>query len=169
MALCDTVQRQIGIYLHVPSGFRKNKSCKNFWWMSEETPKTSKGLFIYTFDYAGEGTFSNVFLLNKRDSVLRKNVPGPEPGSFMATELKFPPIYKKDSINGIETVEMRGLWKVNGHLMGGPFIMHAHHNPETNKVVVTEGYVYAPEKPEKRNSMRELEAILYSYRQKKTE
>jgi hypothetical protein len=43
-------------------------------------------------------------------------------------------------------------------------VSFAHIDPENNRVVVTEGYVYAPEKPEKRNLVWQLESVLYSFR-----
>jgi hypothetical protein len=48
--------------------------------------------------------------------------------------------------------------------MGGPFVSFAHIDQEKSRVVVTDGYVYAPEKPEKRNLIWQIESILYSFR-----
>jgi hypothetical protein len=96
--------------------------------------------------------------------VLRINVPGPSSGSYMTTESRLPVTYKRFERNDHQMVEMRGLWKVEGDVMGGPFVSVAHIDPENARVVVTEGYVYAPEKPEKRNLIWQLEAILYSFK-----
>ena len=45
--------------------------------------------------------------------------------------------------------------------MGGPFVSHSRVDAETNRVVVVEGFVYAPEKM-KRGLMRRLEGSLYT-------
>lgn len=148
----------------IPTGFLKNKGNKNFAWMSEEAEWGTMGIMTYEFPYVGEGTFSKEYLLNKRDSMLHRNLPGPSKGSYMTTEHRFPVMYKKHAIDGVETVELRGLWKVQGDMMGGPFLLRAHWDKARNRVLVTDGYVYCPEKPEKRDKIRQLEAIMYSVR-----
>lgn len=160
--LTDEIRNQWNIAINLPTGYSKNKSSKDFTWISQETPTSSQGLMIYGFKYAGEGTFSKEFLLNKRDSMLRFNLEGPVPGSFMQTELNADLIYKSESKDNMDIAEIRGLWKTMGYAMGGPFLMRAYHNKNTNEVVVTDGYVYFPNKPEKRNMMRQLEAIMYT-------
>ena len=45
--------------------------------------------------------------------------------------------------------------------MGGPFVSHARVDRPNGRVVVVEGFVFAPEKM-KRNLMRQLEAALYT-------
>lgn len=162
--LSDEVKAQWKINLSVPSGFQRNKSNETFTWMSMEGPVHSLGLIVYDFPYVGEGSFSKEYLLNKRDSILSKNLPGPSEGSYMTTEHQFPLHYKQMTIAGHKTAEIRGLWKVQGDLMGGPFVSHAHYDSLNNRMVVTEGYVYSPEKPNKRNFIRQLEAVLYTYK-----
>jgi hypothetical protein len=162
--LMDDVKNTWGFEVGIPNGYRKNKprTDKNFRWFSQESSSTSEALMIYSFEYIGEGTFSREYLLNKRDSVLRVNVPGAVDGSYMATELNLPVTYKSITINGHQAVELRGLWKVVGDLMGGSFVMYAHHDKKNNRVIVTDGYVYAPEKPNKRNLVWQVESLHYS-------
>lgn len=160
--LKDLVKAAWEVDMIIPNSFKKNKSSETFTWMSNETQLTSQALLLYSFDYIGEGTFSKEYLLNKRDSILRLNIPGPVDGSFMATEHDLPITYKTLKVNGHDAVELRGLWKVVGYPMGGPFVLFAHHDVENNRVVVTDGYVYSPEKPNKRNLVWQVESILYS-------
>jgi hypothetical protein len=160
--LTDKVNDKWGIDMIIPNIFTVKSDKNDFSWMSHETPSLSQGMFIYSFDYVGEGTFSREYLLNKRDSVLRHNVPGPSDGSYMTTEHEVPVTYKSFKVNGHEAVELRGLWKVVGDLMGGPFVMHAHFDKANNRVVVTDGYVFLPEEPKKRNYIWQLESLFYS-------
>ncbi len=162
--LTDKVKDDWRFFMPVPRDFVLRKEDKDFLWMSYETPKSSLGLLIYQFDYVGEGSFSKEYLLNKRDEVLMNEVPGEYEGSYMTTEHNFPVNYQViKTSNDSNVVVLRGLWKVQGDMMGGPFISMSHYNKETNKVIVTEGYTYNPEKPKKRNFVRQLEAILQSY------
>jgi hypothetical protein len=45
--------------------------------------------------------------------------------------------------------------------MGGPFVAHSVVDTINNRVIVVEGFVYAPEKM-KRSMIRRLEAALYT-------
>jgi hypothetical protein len=46
--------------------------------------------------------------------------------------------------------------------MGGPFVLQAHHDKKNNRVIVTDGFVYSPEKPDKRDKIRQMEAIMHT-------
>lgn len=162
--LTEKFQEKWDAFMIVPVNFTENKPGKDFMWMSHETPLVSQGLLVYSFEYTGHESISEAYLLNKRDSVLKINVPGPSQGSYMETENRVPVTYKRFEHNDHQIVEMRGLWRVEGDLMGGPFVSFAHIDPENSRIVVTEGYVYAPEKPEKRNLVWQLESVLYSFR-----
>ena len=162
--LKEKVERKYNVSIDVPRDFKLRKDSANFLWMSHETPSSSLGLFVYEIDDVGEGSFSREYLLNARDLTLRKEVPGPSEGSYMTTEHLFPVNYQviKTPADS-NTVVLRGLWKVQGDMMGGPFVCMARRKKDTNKIIITEGYTFNPEKPKKRNLVRQLEAILRSY------
>jgi len=65
-------------------------------------------------------------------------------------------------INGQDFVEIRGLWELNKGYMGGPFLSHSTLDKVTNEIVTVEAYVYNPNN-KKRNLMRQMEAIVYSF------
>jgi hypothetical protein len=52
---------------------------------------------------------------------------------------------------------------VQNDFMGGPFVMLAELDAFRQRVVVADGYVYAPSK-DKRNFIRQVEAMIYSMR-----
>ncbi len=162
--LQDKVKTKWNYNLTIPRDFSLRKESNNFLWMSQETSLTSLGLLMYEVDYVGEGSFSKEYLLNERNRILQEQVPGPTKGSYMTTELNFPVLYQVVKIPGdTASVVLRGLWKVQGDMMGGPFISMAHLDKKNKKIIVTEGYCFNPQKPKKRNMIRQLEAILYSY------
>ena len=98
-----------------------------------------------------------------RDSVLRQHVPGSFLGSYMQTErrfgLSYRPIQCQDDYCGL----LRGLWRVEGDMMGGPFVSLARLDPSRRRMIVVEGFVYAPES-KKANLIRRMEAALYTLR-----
>jgi len=81
----------------------------------------------------------------------------------MTTETRFGANYNPITVKGKYCAEIRGLWKMVGDMMGGPFVSHARLDEKNQRVVVVEGFVYAPEK-NKRNLIRQVEASLYTLR-----
>jgi hypothetical protein len=160
-AVSAETEEKFGITLNVPPGFVVDKVEDNFMWIRFETPEISQGIFIYTFPYEDENTFTADYMKIKRNIVLRKNVPGPTEGSYMSTESELPVVFNVFKKDGNYASEMRGLWTVENNFMGGPFINLAMLDILNNRVVVLDGYVYAPGK-NKRNYLRQVEAMIYS-------
>ena len=115
----------------------------------------------YTFPYTTPEAFSETYLVVKRASVLRQQIPGSFPGSYMQTERRFglcyTPMLWQDTYCGM----LRGLWRVEGDMMGGPFVSLARLDPSGKRVIVVEGFVYAPES-KKANLIRRMEAALFT-------
>ncbi len=145
----------------VPAGFTLDVETDNFIWIANETPNTSQGVLIYYYDYQSKETFTKDYLLNKRNEVLRRNVPGSVPGSYMTTDMLAPGLFNEFMRNGRYFAEMRGLWRVENDFMGGPFVSLTTLDEKKNRVITMEGFVYAPN-TEKRNLLRQVEAILYT-------
>ena len=79
----------------------------------------------------------------------------------MVIEKKIPVSCRSFSRQGIDYIEMRGLWTLEGGFMGGPFISYAFIDEETSRAVVVTGFVYAP-RDEKRELLRQVEALMYT-------
>jgi hypothetical protein len=120
-----------------------------------------QGIIIYDYPYVDDSTFTKKFLLAKRDSMLRKYMPGPKEGSYMTTEYYYEPAYKEVNFNGEYAVEMRGLYKMENAFMGGPFVSLTTYDEARGRIVTVEGFVFAP-KFDKREYLREVEAVVKS-------
>jgi hypothetical protein len=79
----------------------------------------------------------------------------------MTTETEVPLNFNILKFNDNYASEMRGLWRVENDFMGGPFISLSVLDASRRRVITVEGNVYAP-KNEKRNYLRQLEAMIYS-------
>lgn len=156
-----SLEKKYGIFLKVAPGFNITTEGKDFSWARFESPEISQAIMIYTFPYKSDSTFTLNYLIHKRDSFLKANVPGPTKGSFMATEMLTEPTMTILEHNGNYAADIRGLWRVENDFMGGPFIMLAELDVSGQRVVVADGYVYAPGK-DKRNLTRQVEAMVYS-------
>jgi hypothetical protein len=92
---------------------------------------------------------------------METSIPGPTDGSYMTTEKRVDQVYNVIEHNKNYASEMRGLWRLEGDFMGGPYISLAELDASNQRVVVAFGYVYAPSK-DKRNLLQQVEAMIYS-------
>lgn len=61
------------------------------------------------------------------------------PNSYMATETRAGLTYEPIMLNEKYCGVLRGLWKMVGDKMGGPFVSHAFLDTKKQRVIVTEG------------------------------
>jgi len=161
----NTLEKNFDLNLRISPGFVMVIPDKDFAWIRFETPEISQAIMVYSFPYKSDSSFTLNNLVARRDSILKLHVPGPTKGSFMTTEKKAIPVLQITKHYGNYAAEVRGLWRVENDYMGGPFIMLAELDAIRQRVVVVDGYVYAPTK-NKRNLLRQVEAMVYSLRLK---
>ncbi|MGN1256041.1 MAG: DUF4837 family protein [Bacteroidaceae bacterium] len=163
----DLAWNEFACKLYAPKEIKAYKKGTQFFWTSNNTAQGMVNICMYSYPYEGPETFCKEYVLQKRDSVMKLNMPGEYPGMYMQTDTAYTDV-KAISVHGKYAMEIRGLWYMKEdkveHLwdsMGGPFVSHSRLDTETNRVVVVEGFVYAPEKM-KRGLMRRLEGALYT-------
>ncbi|MBP5381105.1 MAG: DUF4837 family protein [Bacteroidaceae bacterium] len=145
--------------LRAPEELKNYKKGKDFFWTSNNAPTGMVSLCMYSYPYEGPETFNKKYILHKRDSVMQANIPGSEPDMYMQTDTAFTDI-KPIVVHHKYAMEARGLWYMRNDGMGGPFVSHSRVDTENNRVIVIEGFVFAPEKM-KRGLMRRMEGSLY--------
>ena len=150
------------ISLSIPSYFSLAEDKDNFIWIRNETQKLSQGILIWEYPYTDTLQLTLNSLLEIRDSVTMNNVPGPDPEtSFMTSEKRVNPVFEKLKINDNFAAVTRGLWRVEGDFMGGPFVNYAIVDEKHNRIVTIDVFVYAG-RQNKREFIREMEAIANS-------
>ena len=150
--------------LNVPKGYKLDIDNSDFVWISRETPWSSQGLLIWDYPYRDTSELHLESLLDKRDEMTKKYIPGPADSSYMTTERLIDPLYKEFLLNNVYTAEIKGLWKVTGAkgvFMGGPFISFSTVDQKRNRIITVDGYVYGGKK-KKRNLLRQVQAVMYT-------
>ncbi len=146
---------------YFPAGYKMKKQTSDFLWIAYDT-QILQDVFVYKFPATGEDDFSPENLLAKRNEFLKNNVPGMFENTYMTTSNITMPSVEYLKYKGRDFAEMRGFWEVYNDYMGGPFVSHAFYSQDGKEIIVLEGFVYAP-KYDKRNYLREVESILYSF------
>ena len=87
------------------------------------------------------------------------DIPGQFDGTYLITEAAYSPHTFLVQLDSKKTFETRGKWEVKGDFMAGPFLNYTVVDKANNRLVVVEGFSYAPT-TNKRDFMFEVEAIL---------
>lgn len=154
------VEEMFGCQLNIPVDIKKMKIGDNFIWASDDGLSSIQNVCIYSYPYVSEKVFTRHAYIALRDSFMKRNIPGEHPGSHMATNAEFVSL-EDMTIQGHYVQEARGFWEMTKEAMGGPFVAHSQVDTVNNRVIVVEGFVYAPDK-KKRTMIRRLEAALYT-------
>ena len=94
---------------------------------------------------------------------MKVNIPGAYENTYMTTSNAILPEYREKKINGKFAAEVRGLWEVEGDAMGGPFVSITRLDEVNQRIITAEVFIFSPEK-NKRNTLRRIEASLYTLR-----
>lgn len=158
--VADMARDMFQCELLVPEEIQSYKKGKNFFWSSSNSATAMVNICMYSYPYEGPQTFNKQYVLQKRDSVMKANIPGSKPNMFMATDT-LSTFCRPISVKGGYAYEARGLWYMENDGMGGPFVSHSRVDTVNNNVIVVEGFVFAPEKM-KRGLIRRVEGALYT-------
>ena len=145
-----------------PVGYYLRKQTKNFIWITYETTYTTQGFLIFSYPYIDQNSFSKSVMIKECATMMQNHVPGTPENSFMIYSPAIEPALSWIHFNKKDFGEMRGLWDVKNDFMGGPFVAHFHLDVKNSRVLVFQAFVYAP-RYDKRNYMRQIESILYSF------
>ncbi len=156
------LQKKYDVDILIPKSFYIAVEEDNFVWLRREAERFSQGIMIWFYPYTSTDVFDYGRLVQVRDSITKKYIPGPSKGSYMQIAMIEPPAYKQIDFKGHFAVEMRGLWELHGDFMGGPYISYTFVDEKNNRVVTLDGFVYNPSQ-EKKNLVRQIESLLYTY------
>ncbi len=159
--ITDMLKEKASVDMLIPKSFFVATQTDNFIWLRREAQRFSQAIMIYTYPYTDTIAFNYDRILEIRDSITKKYIPGPADGSYMKVSMIEPPVKKTFEMNGNYAVEMRGLWDLEGDFMGGPFLNYTIVDQMRNRVVTIDGYVYHPSH-DKRDLVRQVEALIYT-------
>lgn len=160
------IENTLGIQLSFPSLYNIVKQENNFFWLERKVKNGTADILIYEVPKGKICTHSNLCsedIIQMRDSIGKRYVPGPQEGMYMITSPAFAPTYTKTQLNGYPTIVSKGLWEVKDFILGGPFSNYIIEDPKKNRCIVIEGFIAAPG-TSKRDLLFELETIIKSVR-----
>lgn len=159
----DKITSRFNINLNIPLKYKIVLQAKKFLWLKKEIPSGNLSLLVYQLPLKKDKDTANIInkIIKTRDSIGHKYIHGTKPRTKMITETAFSPYLLKTIIYGKTAYETKGTWDLKNDFMSGPFINYTIFDKENKRVIVLEGFCYAPSK-EKRDLMLELESIIKS-------
>jgi hypothetical protein len=159
----SNLQSKLGVSLRFPSAYRVAKEDENFFWLRRDIRTGSLDLLVYELPMdaivSGDDVIDDI--IKMRDSIGKKYIPGPVEGTYMTTEDAYTPFIRSMILDNKPTIETKSLWEVNNAFMSGPFINYVITDEINDRIIVIEGFAYAPS-VSKRDYVFELEAIIKS-------
>lgn len=157
------IEKTLKVSFPLPSTYRIAKSSENFAWMRKDIRSGDMNLLVYELplnrlDHK-EDLVANIIEI--RDSIGKAHIPGPREDSYMITEMAFSPHLFETTIDNKFAYETRGTWEVYNFFMAGPFVNFIIRDEANNRLLVMEGFTFAPQ-VDKRNYQFEMEAIIRS-------
>ncbi|MFK5877959.1 MAG: DUF4837 family protein [Flavobacteriaceae bacterium] len=151
---------KLGISLQIPSKYRLVDDTGDFLWLRQHLKKgQSSNILVYELPINSIEDEEGKNINSVRDTIGKKYIPGQFEGSYYITEQAYTPKTNTIELAGKKGFETRGKWEVKNDFMAGPFLNYTIVDKANNRLIVLEGFAYAPA-TDKRNYMFELEAVL---------
>jgi hypothetical protein len=157
---------QLGISLTIPNKFNTVDDTGDFLWLRNHLTsgiaKTgSNNILVYSIPLEDKTMVADS-IVAVRNAIGKKYIPGSDPETmYMITEEAYTPFTFDATIDGKKAYETRGKWEVKNDFMAGPFLNYTVLDEANNRLIVVEGFTYAPS-VNKRAFVFELEAIAKS-------
>lgn len=143
------IKEEFNIETLIPSEYTIIKDTVALFWGTYNPEKQEEINHLFVFSFEPKEINLQQEVLQKTDSIFAKYLLGAKHGQHVKIEGMFSPVYSENTY--------RGLWKLNGGFMGGPFLIKTYFI--NKKVVVTVGLIFAPSN-RKRKYIKTFEAIL---------
>ncbi len=156
----DKVRKKFKLSVNVPKEFKLVLEKDGFFWFKKEIQSGNLSLLLYEIPVSAINPNEAVADIVKiRDSVGSLYIHGTMEQSKMATEDSYMPYLFATEIDGKKTYQTKGNWELKNDFMSGPFVNYCIMDSKNNRILVIEGFSYAPSTP-KRDLMFELDAII---------
>jgi Domain of unknown function (DUF4837) len=155
------IKSKFRLNIEIPNTYKTIMRRNKFVWLKKEITSGSCSILIYEtpkMDIKNKKLAVKNIVKN-RDSISNLYIHGTTANAVMVTETTRRPYFFKTEISQRKVIETKGNWEMKNDNMGGPFINYTFLDGQRNRMLIIEGFCYAPSK-EKRDLMTELEAII---------
>jgi hypothetical protein len=155
------LEKKFNIQLKIPIGYKLVSKKNNFLWFKKEITSGNLSLLVYQTSTKMINPQRSIVeeIKNNRDSIGKLYIHGRSRNTNMHTEDSYSPYLTYTVLDKRYTYQTRGTWEMENDFMTGPFVNYSILDKPNKRILVLEGFCYAPSK-EKRDLMFELESII---------
>ena len=127
---------------------------------------TWRDFFVYYEDLP-TGIIDTNHVERVTDVALESFIRGQYDSSFVALDRRRPMHADTVQIGDRATTQTRGLWRMTGDFMGGPFVRYTFYDAPQQRLYIYFGMIYAPQhrfRGQKREFLRQIEVIARTFR-----
>ncbi len=158
--ITNRLNQQAGIDLKIPEDYLLATSDANFFWLRKIMDEYDNHIMIDQRKLSEEPD-----AIEWRNKLGKEYISTKIEGSYMISDTILPFFTNEKIINNYRIKETRGLWKMVNDFMGGPFINYLIFDPDNDRVIMIDGFVYSPGEKNK-PQVRTLEAIFSEFGKK---
>ncbi len=157
----NRLRDRFNISLNIPTGYKYAMDQNDFVWLKKDNISGNQSILIYQVPQTCLKRNSNPIdnIIKMRDSIGELYIHGTVADSKMITEQGFAPYLTMTTLDGKKTYHTKGTWELKNDFMAGPFINYAVEDTINKRLLIIEGFCYAPSK-NKRDLVFELRAII---------
>jgi hypothetical protein len=145
------------IQLNIPTEYKLAENKGSFISLRKEIPKGIIFIFFDIISYSGNVPDVNYGIKMRNERGIFVN--SPNENSYMITDSTLGFQFNKTIGDQVIKYETSGLWRMENDYMGGPFINQYIIDEANNRVILLDGFIYAPGENKKKRYMRQLEGI----------
>lgn len=156
------IASSFNIEMKIPGSFKKilQDNETNTVWLRSDDREVVASLLIHRRKYSSEDQLTYDGIKKIRNEVGRI-ISSPIQDSYMQiNDIDLPLFVETKTVNGLYTVQARGIWEMVNDFKGGSFISNLMLDQDTNELIFVDGFLFAPALQNKRNFMQELDLIL---------
>lgn len=155
------IEDKFKVSLSVPKTFKKVLEKDKFIWLKKEIQSGNSSILIYEIPLhcIKHDEHTIMHIVRMRDSIGSLYIHGTTENSQMITEDSFSPYLQNITLDGKKGFQTKGNWELKNDTMAGPFINYSIIDEKHKRIIVIEGFCYAPSAPQ-RDIMHELESII---------
>ena len=145
------------IQLDIPSDYKLAENDGSFVSLRKDIPKGMIFIYFDIISYSGPVPDVNygIALRNERGHYVSSG----NENTYMTTDSTLGFLSTKTIGDQVIKYETSGLWRMVNDYMGGPFINQYIIDEANNRVILLDGFIYAPGENKKKRYMRQLEGI----------
>jgi hypothetical protein len=163
--LSEDILETYGWSFRIQHDYRVGVDTLNVLTLRRYLPDNDRWIWVWWQDDFSQNEFDNLgrdWVSTKRDSINQEYMKGSTDEKYVKTDYDRPYEQRFMEINGMQSYESRGIWRMHNELMGGPFINYTMYDHENERLFMMEYGQFSP-RWDQRRFLYQFEAMARTF------